>query len=75
MERDGVPRQYHEAAPAVPIAEVARSTGCSTTELMDLVRQGVLEQIIGRRRCELTAASLREWMASRDVPDESAAYA
>jgi hypothetical protein len=33
---------------------------------MDLVRQGVLEQLPGRRRCELTAKSLREWMATRD---------
>jgi hypothetical protein len=65
MERGGVPRQYHEVAAAVPIAEVTRFTGCSTAELMDLVRQGVLEQIPGRRRCELAAASFRSWMANR----------
>jgi predicted site-specific integrase-resolvase len=63
-ERGGVPLAYHEAAAAVPIAEVARFTGASTSELMDLVRQGVLEQIPGRRRCELTATSLRSWMSS-----------
>ncbi len=69
-ERGGVPLRYHEAAAAVPIAEVARFTGCSTTELMDLVRQGVLEQIPGRRRCELTSKSLRAWMAHRSVDEE-----
>lgn len=62
------PLQNHEAAAAIPIAEVARFTGCSTTELMDLVRQGVLEQISGRHRCELTATSLRKWMSGRE-PD------
>jgi hypothetical protein len=68
-ERGGVPLQYHEPAAAVPITEVARFTGCSATELMDLIRQGVLDQIPGRRRCELTSASLRAWMASRPVAD------
>ena len=55
----------------VPIAEVARFTGHSTRELMDLVRAGALEQVPGRRACQLTPESLRAWMASRE--DEPAA--
>jgi len=47
---------------------VARFTGHSTAELMDLVHAGILEQIPGRRACQLTATSLRAWMTNRD-PD------
>jgi hypothetical protein len=47
---------------------VARFTGHNTAELMDLVHAGILEQVAGRRACQLTATSLRAWMASRD-PD------
>ncbi|MBV9659881.1 MAG: site-specific integrase, partial [Acidimicrobiales bacterium] len=50
---------------AVPVAEVARFTGHSTRELMDLVRAGVLEQVTGRQRAALTADSLRAWMATQ----------
>lgn len=49
---------------AVPMADVIRWTGRSRTELLDLVHAGVLEQVPGRRSCELTAASLRAWMTS-----------
>jgi integrase len=48
---------------AVPVAEVARFTGHSTRELMDLVRAGVLQQVAGRQKAVLTAESLRAWMA------------
>ena len=47
----------------------ARFTGHSTRELMDLVRAGVLEQVPGRRACQLTATSLRAWMENQDVED------
>ena len=50
----------------MPVAEVARFTGHTSAELMDLVRAGVLEQVPGRRACQLTVRSLRAWMASRD---------
>jgi hypothetical protein len=43
----------------VPLADVVRFTGRSHTELLDLVRAGILEQVLGRRRCELTKVSLR----------------
>ena len=46
----------------VPLADVIRFTGRSRTELIDLVRAGILEEVPGRGRCELTAASLRSWM-------------
>jgi hypothetical protein len=36
---------------------------------MDLVRAGVLEQVPGRRACQLTTASLRTWMENQDVED------
>jgi hypothetical protein len=54
---------------AVPVAEVARFTGETSRALMDLVRAGVLEQIPGRRSAQLTATSLRTWMAGRDPDD------
>jgi hypothetical protein len=48
---------------AVPVVEVARFTGQSTRELMDLVRAGVLRQLPGRQKAALTAESLRAWMS------------
>ena len=54
---------------AVPLAEVARFTGETPRALMDLVRAGVLEQVPGRRAAQLTATSLRAWMASREPND------
>lgn len=50
------------ATPTVPLADVIRFTGRSRTELLDLVSAGVLDQVPGRRRCELTASSLQAWM-------------
>ena len=41
---------------------------------MDLVRAVVLDQVPGRRAVQLTATSLRAWMAARD-PDDVAAGA
>jgi hypothetical protein len=60
-------RRKTQVAVGVPVAEVARFTGDSTAELMDLVRADVLEQVSGRRSCQLTAASLRAWMTSRHL--------
>jgi integrase len=51
---------------AVVVGEVVRFTGRTRTELLDLVRAGVLEEVPGRTRCLLTAASLRRWMVARD---------
>jgi hypothetical protein len=48
----------------VSLADVIRFTGRSRIELLDLVRAGVLEQVPGRQACELTASSLRHWMAA-----------
>ena len=52
--------------PGVPIAEVSRFTGHSTRELMDLVQAGVLEQVPGRRACELKVGSLRTWLTDAE---------
>jgi integrase len=61
------PRQRRaQTQPGVPIAEVTRFTGHSARELMDLVRAGVLEQVPGRRACQLTPASLSAWLAERE---------
>jgi hypothetical protein len=57
---------------AVTVAEVARFIGHTTTELVDLVKAGVLEQVPGRRQLLLTAASLRAWMIE-DGPGHAAA--
>ena len=48
----------------VPLADAVRFTGRSRTDLLDLVRGGVLEEVPGRGTCKLTAASLRTWMTS-----------
>jgi hypothetical protein len=42
---------------------VARITGHTGAELVDLVQAGVLEQVPHRRHVPFTAASLRAWMA------------
>jgi integrase len=69
IARNAAKRPAAQPVAAVPIAEVARFTGHSTTELMDLVRAGVLKQLLGRRACQLTATSLRAWMVGRDLED------
>lgn len=48
----------------IPLADVIRFTGRSRTELGDLVRGGVIEEVAGRRRCQLTTESLRSWMTA-----------
>jgi hypothetical protein len=53
----------------VALDEAGRFTGETPRALMDLVRAGVLEQVPGRRVAQLTATSLRAWMAGRDVDD------
>ncbi|MHB1928239.1 MAG: site-specific integrase [Acidimicrobiales bacterium] len=62
-------RRAAQPVAAVPVAEVARFTGETPRALMDLVRAGILEQVPGRRAAQLTAASLRAWMADRDPDD------
>ena len=63
---DGILGTHRSQEPAgVPIAEVSRFTGHSTRALMDFVRAGVLEQVAGRRACQLTSTSLRAWTAER----------
>ena len=63
-------RRPAQLVAAVPLAEVARFTGETPRALMDLVRVGVLEQVPGRRAVQLTATSLRAWMAGRDLSNE-----
>lgn len=50
---------------SVPLADVIRFTGRGRTELLDLVRAGILEEVPGGRGpCHLTAESLRTWMTA-----------
>lgn len=61
------PRQRRaQTLPGIPIAEVSRFTGHTTSDLMDLVRAGVIEQVPGRRSRQLTPASLSAWLAERE---------
>lgn len=55
-------KSTRQAPTTVPLADVIRFTGRSRIELLDLVRAGVLDQVSGRRRCELTASSVQLWM-------------
>jgi hypothetical protein len=49
----------------VPFAEVVRFTGLGRRDVVDLVRQGLLEELPGRRTtCEITTASLESWLAA-----------
>ena len=56
-----------ETQTAVPVAEVARFTGRTTREILDLVRAGDLEQLPGRRYCEITASSLQSWLSPSEA--------
>jgi hypothetical protein len=69
VRSSAVKRRSTQLVAGVPVAEVARFTGHNVTELMDLVRAGALEQVPGRRAVQLTAASLRAWMATRNDDD------
>ncbi len=48
----------------LPLAEVVRFTGRSRFELLDLVRAGVLDEVLGRGACKLTASSLCSWVTA-----------
>jgi hypothetical protein len=63
-ERGADPRSRRVDGATVPLADVVRWTGRSRTELLDLVHAGILEQVPGRRSCEITAASLKAWMTA-----------
>ena len=56
-----------EVSTAVPLAEVARFTGRTTREILDLVHAGRLEQVPGRRTCEITASSLQSGLPPSEV--------
>ncbi len=50
----------------VPSPKVVRFTGLGRRAIVDLVRQGLLEDLPGRRpTCEITTTSLDAWLASR----------
>lgn len=55
IARIGDPSEGKLDRTAVSLADVVRFTGRSRIELLDLVHAGVLEEVPGRGRCELTA--------------------
>lgn len=65
IARHASKRRAAQPVAAVPLAEVTRFTGHSSTQIMDLVHAGVLQQVPGRRAVRLTATSLRAWMDSQ----------
>ncbi|HEX4863327.1 MAG TPA: hypothetical protein VFV02_04595, partial [Acidimicrobiales bacterium] len=62
--RIGVSPEPTLERPTVPLADVIRFTGRSRTDLLDLVRAGILEEVPARGTSKLTAESLRTWMTS-----------
>jgi hypothetical protein len=66
-------RRPAQPVAAVALAEVARFTGETPKALMDLVRADVLKQVTGRRTVQLTATSLRAWMAGRETDTAASA--
>jgi hypothetical protein len=64
IARAGKSREGKLECATVPLADVVRFTGRSRTELLDLVRAGVLEEVPGRGTCELTTASLQTWVTA-----------
>jgi hypothetical protein len=70
VERRLATRPNSEAVGAVPLREAARITGTTIAEVMDLVKEGALEQRPGRQACVLTIDSLRSWDPRRFPYDE-----
>ena len=65
MTRQKKPPQKHAAPIGIPVDEVARFTGYTPTELIDLVRTGLLEQFPGQRKALLSAQSVQAWLDSQ----------
>ncbi|MDA8358319.1 MAG: site-specific integrase [Actinomycetota bacterium] len=65
--RSATTRRRVEPTTTVPFAEVMAITGLGRRAGVDLVRQGALEEVPGRRStCEITTASLQAWRAGTD---------
>lgn len=64
IARVGTSRNGQHERATVPLADVVRFTGRSRTELLDLVRAGVLDQVPALGACQLSAASLQTWMTA-----------
>jgi hypothetical protein len=51
----------------VPFAEVLRFTGLGRRAVVDLIRAGALEELPGRRTCDITTTSLEVWLANHGM--------
>lgn len=66
IARNEARRRKARPVATVPFAEDLRFTGLGRRAIVDLVRQGVLEELPGRRTtCGITAASLEAWLAGQ----------
>ncbi len=66
IARDKAKQCGAQPVATVPLSEVVRFTGLGRRAVVDLVRAGVLEELPGRRTCEITRASLQAWLAADD---------
>ena len=65
LARTAAKRRKAQPVATVPFAEVVRFTGFGRRAVVDLIRAGVLEELPGRRTCDITTASLDTWLANR----------
>jgi integrase len=76
IARNEAKRRKARPVATIPFAEIARFTGLGRRAVVDLVRQGVLEELPGRRStCEITIASLDAWLAARGRSEAEVATA
>ncbi|MHB1986642.1 MAG: hypothetical protein ACYCSF_01455 [Acidimicrobiales bacterium] len=67
LARTEVKRRKAKPVAAVPFAEVLRFTGLGRRAVVDLIRAGILEELPGRRTCEITTTSLEAWLVNHGM--------
>jgi predicted DNA-binding transcriptional regulator AlpA len=66
ITRRGARQHRSNSVPTIPFPEVMRFTGLGRRTVVDLIRAGVLEEVPNRRTCDVTAASLKSWLATHE---------
>jgi hypothetical protein len=67
LARTEAKRRKPQPVAAVPFAEVLRFTGLGRRAVVDLIRAGALEELPGRRTCDITTTSLEVWLANHGM--------
>jgi hypothetical protein len=67
LARTEAKRRKAQPVAAVPFAEVLRFTGLGRRAVVDLIRAGALEELPGRRTCDITTTSLEVWLANHGM--------